>query len=510
MDVAEAPISGSIRVTWEVFAYSCGIHDAYIDPMRGFINPSALFIHPADCDQEPAEVFFDAPSWNVQCALPLKSNAWRAANLDQLLDSTYSLTPKKGDCAHVWTIDACGTPHQIVITGVRSLNRERICSDLQKIFEATIAFWDPDAKQAPFETYLLQMHLGPGLYGGLEHANGTMLLEDPKRLPAAGEAVPPQDYAEFLTLAAHEYFHAWLVKRLKPEGFLPYDLSTEAYSHDLWIFEGFTSLYESLIPYQAGLIDEKTYWKQFARRLNGALGREGFDRMTLADSSFNAWVKLYRQTEDSPYSQTSYYAKGALAAFLIDDALQVRSDGVWSLARLLQVWFATARQDIQAGRWTGLPDGGFAELALELTGISLQDVIDQWVRNPEFCRADWMQALNAALLRRNRRLVPDEEAGRAFALAGLKLRGRSLALDYVPSSSPAFAAGLFAGDEIAAVDGERASPDRFERMIEAARGRSVEVAFFRSDRLFTTLLDLSQPISEDFAALLPMRVDSAG
>ena len=203
VDAAEAPVSATLRIEWEVFAYSVGIHDAYLDDDRGFINPSTLFLHPFNTN-EPAEVFFDAPGWNVQCALPLRANAWQARNLDELLDSPYTLTPKDGHRAHIWTVEACGVSHQIVITGSNSLNRDRVSSDLRKIFETTIAFWDPDEKKPPFERYLLQMHLGAGLYGGLEHAAGTMLLEDPKVLPAEGEATPPKDYIEFLTLAAHE------------------------------------------------------------------------------------------------------------------------------------------------------------------------------------------------------------------------------------------------------------------------------------------------------------------
>ena len=89
VDAAEAPVSATLRIEWEVFAYSVGIHDAYLDDDRGFINPSTLFLHPSNTN-EPAEVFFDAPGWNVQCALPLRANAWQARNLDELLDSPYT------------------------------------------------------------------------------------------------------------------------------------------------------------------------------------------------------------------------------------------------------------------------------------------------------------------------------------------------------------------------------------------------------------------------------------
>ena len=198
-----------------------------------------------------------------------------------------------------------------------------------------------------------------------------MLLEDPKVLPAEGEATPPKDYIEFLTLAAHEYFHAWLVKRLKPSCFLPYDLSKEVYSHDLWIFEASLHFTSQSFRCGSGLIDEAAYWEQFGRRFNNALGREGFDQMTLAESSFNAWIKLYRQTKDSPYSQTSYYAKGALAAFLINDALEQRSNGEWTLEHVLQSWFLTVRSKITDRTWSGLPDGALPNWYLNLLAFLL-------------------------------------------------------------------------------------------------------------------------------------------
>ena len=128
--------------------------------------------------------------------------------------------------------------------------------------------------------------------------------------------------------------------------------------------------------------------------------------MTLAESSFNAWIKLYRQTKDSPYSQTSYYAKGALAAFLISDTLEQRSNGEWSLEHVLQSWFRGVRSKITENTWSGLPDGGFAELVFELTGISIADVIEHWVSKPNVDRSEWIAAFSTALEHRGKKLQP--------------------------------------------------------------------------------------------------------
>ena len=511
LDLTEAPDASMIEIHWRAFAFSTGIHDAWLDHDRGFINPPAVLLHPAGRTTEAldVEVAFRAPGWRVHTALdPAEGESvWRARSLDELFDSPFVLTPESGAGAVIWTLEACGVPHDIVITGTGSLNRERIGRDLKRIFETAAAFWDPEAAKPPFRRYMLAMHLGPGLYGGLEHAAGTMLLEDPQTLPAAGEAEPPKRYDEFLVLAAHEYFHAWLVKRLKPAAFLPYDLSRETYTHDLWIFEGFTSYFESVIARRAGVISEEAYRRHFAERMNFALGREGFDAMSLAESSFNAWVKLYRQTEDSAYTQISYYTKGALAALIINRALLERSGGGVSLEGFLARWFAGVRGAVAAGRWPGLADGALGDVIAETTGVDLRALIATLVHERDG-RRFWVKEVEASLAAEGLKSEPDPEAPAALRIAGITCRreaGRVVA-GYVPSRSPAFAAGLFAGDEIIAVAGERTTPEGFARQIERARGRRVEIHYFRGPRLLSGTLDLAAAPDPAFLELLPRRI----
>lgn len=511
----EVPDLTRVEIHWSVFAYSKGIHDAWIDSDRGFVNPPALFLHPAKIPLDASiMVSFDAPDWEVCTALDRLSqgeSAWKAATLDELLDAPFVLLPKKNARAQCFTVQAGGASHEIIITGAPSLNVKRIADDLQKIFSAAIAFWSDPAKgseiRAPFSRYMLYLHLEPGLYGGLEHAAGTVLLEDPEVLPAEGEEEPPKRYDEFLILVAHEYFHAWLVKRLKPSRFLPYDLSREGYSHDLWIFEGFTSYFESVIARRAGVISDEDYLKHFAERMNFALTREGFDAMTLADASFNAWVKLYRQTEDSPYSQISYYTKGALAALIIDSEIRSQTEGRESLHSFLLAWFLSAADAIQAGAWKGLPDGGIGDVMEKLIHADLRALIGKLVYE-KGNRTFWLEALDRALHTHGLSAEPDPKAPASLRLAGIhsgKKKG-VVSAGYVVSSSPAFAAGLFAGDEIVAIDEERTDPSKFERQIERARGRKVTIHFFRGSRLLSGELDLRKAPSPDFLALLPRRI----
>lgn len=498
-----------IDVSWSVFSYSLGVHDAWIDSDRGFINPAALFLYPGT--DGPATVDFDAPGWNVFCSLapiPGTAGRWQASSIDELLDAPWVLVPASGRKVHVLRMTVAGVPHEIVITGTSFINRERLERDFRRIFEETIRFWDPVGESAPFNRYLVSLHVASGLYGGLEHSAGAALLEDPGCLPAEAEdGRPSAGYAGLLSLVAHEYFHAWLVKRLKPEGFLPYDLSQESPSHDLWIFEGITSYYESLLPLRAGVIDEAECLHRMTERLNAALTREGFDRMTLAESGFNAWTKLYRPSQDSFYSQVSYYTKGALAALIIDHELCTRSEGTVSLENFLVAWFAQTRTDIASNRWKGLPDEGIGAVILELTGIDLRNLIDRLVHGKND-RSWWSASVEAALQARGFAVVPAPDVPASLRLAGLRWTARndSVVAGTVLSGSPAFSAGLFAGDEIIAVDGERSTRENIERQIELAARRCITVHYFRDSRLLSGPLDLTVPLNPACEALLPARI----
>lgn len=515
--VGDLPSDALIELTWSVFAFSLGVHDAWIDNDHGFINPCAVFLYPTTEEHKKTpskiKIQFNADGWHIFSALDRDSthpNTWFAHSLDELLDAPWALTPVGSKNVHVLQIEAAGIPHKVVITGAGSqgaVDCERLTRDFSKIFETTIRFWDPKEGRAPFSRYLLTLHVATKLYGGLEHAAGAALLEDPECIPSNGEETPPAKYADLLTLVGHEYFHAWLIKRLKPSSFLPYDLSKESHSHDLWIFEGITSYYESLLPYRAEVIGIEACLANMADRLNAAFTREGFDHMSLAESSFDAWTKLYHPTADAFYSQVSYYAKGALAALILDHELRVRSAGAVSLDSFLADWFAKVREDIARHEWQGLKDETIADVIENVSAIDVHDLIQKLVHGKND-RAWWLAAVQTALHEKGLELLPSDKVPATLRYAGIRWSrtNGSVVLNAIPSVSPAFVAGLFAGDEIIAIDEERSTPENFERQIERARHRCVTVHYFRSSRLLTTTLDLSTSPSTALQALLPQTI----
>lgn len=500
------PAGEDVRVRYDVFARQFGIHGAFLERSRGAFNAPAVFILP-DGWEGTATVEIDAPEWQVFTSLErISLNVFRASSREELLDSPFHFLPASSS-AEIITVEACGTPHEILITGGYPIDSRRIARDFTKIFESTIRFWSPEGK-APFRRYLLAMHLDAGAYGGLEHAAGTVLLEDPAHLPAPCDEKPPKGYDDVLSLVAHEYFHAWLVKRLRPAAFAAYDLSREIFTPDLWVFEGLTSYFESLIPLRAGVMTREAALKQFGRRASAALSREGFDKMTLAEASRLAWVKLYRPTEDSPYAQTSYYSKGALAGFILNDAICEATQNKKSL------------EDVLRGAWTDalrspelalLPEDGFPEWVRRHAGVDLSRLLQELVHGRNN-RGFWMKAFAEAAERRGLRLAPLEDEPAAARFAGLVFSDRRrLKLGYVRSTSPAGAAGLFAGDELVAVEGFRADAQTVDRLVAAHRGRTCRIDFFRQNRLISTELSVPEkPEDDEFAGFTLKPIQSIG
>jgi predicted metalloprotease with PDZ domain len=202
---------------------------------------------------------------------------------------------------------------------------------MKKICEAQIAFFEPKTRKAPMDRYVfMTMVVGEG-YGGLEHRASTALICNRNDMPVKHNPEMSEGYKAFLGLCSHEYFHTWNVKRIKPAVFADYDLRQESYTSLLWLFEGFTSYYDDLMLVRSGLIDEAAYLKLVSKTINGVLRGSGRLKQSVAESSFDAWTKYYRQDENSPNAIVSYYTKGSLVALGLDLTIRAETAGKKSL-----------------------------------------------------------------------------------------------------------------------------------------------------------------------------------
>jgi predicted metalloprotease with PDZ domain len=377
------------------------------------------------------------PSWHVATGLPAQRvdrrgfGIYRAADYDELADCPVEM----GD---FWSgeFTACGVVHRFVVAGaLPSCDLERLLRDTQKICEAAIRFWHGAAAGAvdvPFAAYTFLLNAVDDNYGGLEHRNSTALIAARRDLPRLGEAKTSEGYTTLLGLISHEYFHTWNVKRLRPAAFARYDYTRENYSDLLWFFEGFTSYYDDLLLRRAALIDDAAYLRLLNKTINQVLQAPGRKVQSVAQASFDAWVKYYRQDENTPNATISYYQKGALVALCID--LTLRREGKATL------------DDVMRALWQRCQGGPMQEadvLAVlrDLSGRSWAKEIKAWVHGTG-------ELPLRPLLESQDILVYEDPAQPAQRL-GLRVTETAgvLRIKTVLHGSAAQRAGLCAGDE---------------------------------------------------------------
>jgi predicted metalloprotease with PDZ domain len=320
----------ALVLRYEIYAHDNSVRTAWLDAGRGFFNGTSLCLKVEDQQASPHVLELPAckavSGWSVATGLtPQKIDkqgfgCYEAANYDELVDCPVEMGP-------FWSgsFSARGVPHRFVVAGAAaSFDGARLLADTQKICETEIRFWH-DNKKPPYKNYLFMLNAVDDGYGGLEHRNSTALICTRKDLPRLGDPKISDGYTTLRGLISHEYFHTWNVKRLRPAEFESYRYGHENYTELLWFFEGFTSYYDDLLLRRAGLLDNAGYLKRLTTTVNQVLQAPGRQVQSVAEASFDAWVKYYRPDENTPNATISYYTKGALVALCLD--LTLRTEG---------------------------------------------------------------------------------------------------------------------------------------------------------------------------------------
>jgi predicted metalloprotease with PDZ domain len=429
-----------LQLMYEVYANDNSVRTACLDARRGFFNNSSLCLRVEGQTQAPQRLEIAASDatagWSVATGLsPLKINkqgfgSYLAADYDELVDCPVEMGP-------FWSgsFSACGVPHRFVVAGATaSFDGARLLADTKKICETQIRFWHGN-KKPPYKNYLFMLDAVDDGYGGLEHRNSTALICNRKDLPRLGEGKLPEGYTTLRGLISHEYFHTWNVKRLRPAEFARYNYGSENYTELLWFFEGFTSYYDDLLLRRAGLLDDAGYLRLLNKTINQVLQTPGRLVQSVAQASFDAWVKYYRQDENTPNATVSYYTKGALVALCFD--LSLRSESrVGRPASLDQVMRALWLR-CKAGP---MSEADFAAALQEVSGRSYAAEIAAWVHGTgELPLQDLLQRHGVAVLQ--------EPAQLAQAL-GLRVQeDGGIQVKTVLRGGAAERAGFAAGDE---------------------------------------------------------------
>ncbi|HEX6945012.1 MAG TPA: PDZ domain-containing protein [Casimicrobiaceae bacterium] len=495
------PCSGPLVVIADVYAYDLSVRTAYLDGSRAFFNGSSVFLCPVGREHVPCLVEIEAapgkPGWRVATTLqrdgaaPWGFGAYRAADYDELVDHPVEIA----DFAHV-AFEAGGATHDVVISGRHDTDLPRLAGDLARICRWQIDLFGGEAdSRAPFDRYLfIVAAVGDG-YGGLEHRTSTALVTSRAALPRPGLGAVDDDYRGFLGLASHEYFHAWNVKRIKPASFLPYDLAREGYTRQLWAFEGFTSYYDDLALVRSGVIDVASWLELAGRTITTVLRTPGRRLQSVAESSFDSWIKYYRQDENTPNAVVSYYTKGAVVGLALDLTLRAAGSSLDALMRAL--WQRHGRPN------TGVPEDGIARLASELAGRDLSAFFARYVdgcEDPPL--AELLAPMGIAYATRATSGLRDKggtpatrPAGDARPRASLAVKlapGSEAKLQFVFSDGPAQRAGLAAGDTIIAADGLKVSAESLDAAVASrAPGDAMVLTAFRRDELMTFAVTLA-------------------
>lgn len=439
---ADCAAGRPLTVSYEVAAYDTSVRTAWLDACRGFFNGTSVCLRVHGLEDEAHDLEIERPpalaGWSLATGLTPHRVArsgfgsYRARDYDELVDSPVEMGP-------FWSIrfTACNVPHRLVVAGAApSFDGHRLVRDVRRICEETIRLWHGDGRP-PFDHYVFLLNVVNDGYGGLEHRNSTALICGRRDLPRLGEDAASEGYQTLLGLFSHEYFHTWNVKRLRPRAFARYDYAGENYTRLLWFFEGFTSYYDDLLLRRAGLIDHASYLRLITKTINQVLQTPGRHVQSVAQASFDAWVKYYRQDENTPNATVSYYTKGSLVGLCLDLAL--RRHGRATLDDVMRaLWRRT-----DAGP---MGEGDLLEVLHELTGRSWAAEIDAWAHGTQDLPLAELLAAHGITLTRQ----PPQLAQRL----GLRVSeaGGGVHVKTVLRGGAAEAAGFMAGDEWLAIE----------------------------------------------------------
>jgi len=470
------------KVRYRLYANELTVRTNHLDATHGYFNGAATFFYIPGYEDCPIELAIAPPKPEWQVATPLEPvsetaagvQTFRAENFDELVDSPFEIGVHE-----LHEFEARGKTHQYVIWGRGNADAARMVADTRKIIEVEADLFG----ELPYDRYLFILHLSAGGYGGLEHKNCCSL-----NYPRLGFQAKDR-YQRFLQLVAHEFFHLWNVKRLRPAELKTFDYDGENYTELLWFFEGATSYYDLLIPLRAGIYDAETFLGNLAKDISRLQGTPGRLVQPLAESSFDAWIKLYRRDEYSNNNQISYYLKGQFVSLLLDLLIRDRTQNVRSLDDAMrQLWQTYGRNE------AGVSSEQLAAVLAEVAGTDVRDFLAQALNTTaELPFAEYLAPFGLELIPN----LPED----APPHLGLKLADEAgkTTVKFSQATGPAGIVGIEAGDELLAIDGLRVTAANLDDRLQDYRsGDRLELSLFHQDELVLRTVTLTDPEPQSY------------
>jgi predicted metalloprotease with PDZ domain len=472
-----------ISVIYRVFANELSVRTNHLDSTHGYFNGAALLFFVPGLEREPLQITIIPPStWQVSTTLlPVSgsTNTFIAKDFDVLVDTPFEIGTQK-----IYDFTVLNKPHQLVIWGQGNGNAEKIIEDTKKIIATEAAMF----QGLPYDRYLFLLHLSAGGYGGLEHKDSCSL--NYPRFAFRNR----EKYNRFLQLVAHEFFHLWNVKRIRPQALEKFDYERENYTPSLWFSEGTTSYYDLLIPLRAGIYDRKFFLDSLSKEISKFLLTPGRKVQPLAESSFDAWIKLYRRDNNSDNNQISYYLKGELVSLLLDLLIRHRHDSQKSLDDVMGLmWERFGKLEI------GFTPQQLQQVIEEVAGINLNDFFFRYLETTEELPFnEYLEPFGLEL-----KPIFEEEKVPYLGIRVNPENGKET-IKFVEYNSPAALAGIDPDDELLAIDGFKVTAEQLnERLKDYRSGDIISVAVFHQEQLKILSVQLkdSQPIRYEVALL---------
>jgi predicted metalloprotease with PDZ domain len=488
------PTTRELTLVLTIYAHDESVRGAHLDLTHAFFNGTCVF--PAVVGQEdaPCELEICKPEkpvgkrWRVATAMRRQDaeqygfGVYVAENYAELIDHPVEI----GELS-IGEFEVNGVPHAIAIRGNTRVDMARLCHDLQTICEQHMSLL---GAPADLDRYLFLLNAPGSGYGGLEHRWSSANICGRENLPARGDQGVSDEYRGFLGLVSHEYFHLWNVKRMKPAAFSPYDLTKETHTDLLWVFEGVTSYYDDLALVRSGMIDAQNYLELLGQTITRVLRGSGRRRQSVAESSFDAWTKFYKQDANAPNAIVSYYAKGALIALTLDLKLRSETNGAVSLDDVMK-----AAWERWGNSLSGMPEDGFERVCAEVSGLDLENFFDATVRGTGELPLENLLKTHGIAYGLRQSAGSNDKGGKphsdgqlpeVWLGANLGDRGGKPVVNAVHNGSPAELAGIAPGDELVALDGLRISAtSAVGRTRRYKKGDKSDVTVFRGDELMT-------------------------
>jgi len=471
-----------ITLQYRVFANDLTVRTNHLDATHGYFNGAALFFYLPGFENNPIHITVVSPQPDWQVTTPLPAVAGQAGqaytfvanDFDTLVDSPFEIGRHQ-----LYNFEVLGKPHQLAVWGQGNVEPDRLIADTQKVIEVEAELFSG----LPYDSYLFLLHLSAQGYGGLEHKDSCTL-----NYPRLGFRAEDR-YQRFMQLVAHEFFHLWNVKRIRPQALEVFDYEGENYTPSLWFSEGTTSYYDLTIPLRAGIYGAKGFLQGLSKEITRFLTTPGRKVQPLSESSFDAWIKLYRRDANSDNNQMSYYLKGEMVSLLLDLLIRSRHSNGRSL------------DDVMRQMWQqfGISETGFTPEQLEavITSVAEVDLTDFFQR---FLHTTEELPFDEYLEPFGLRLQPEETAGKPPYL-GLTVKtenGREI-VKFVEMGSPAAMAGVDPDDELLAIDGLRIKAEQLgDRLKDYPPNAQVNLTFFHQDELKNCTITLTEPCASAY------------